>query len=183
MMQPVWVWLLAVTAYLLSRLAEYRIHRANYRQLSRAGAEELIPKTMQNYYRLTLLCIPLSLIEYVLFSAPVFWEMLILGLLLLSMGLTLRFWAIQTLGPFWSMRCLFIAGAPRVGKGPYRFLKNPEYVSRVMDGVGIGLLLGARWAIAAYLLLICYHSYKIALVERRQLRELTFQARSSQASY
>ncbi len=39
----------------------------------------------------------------------------------------LRLWIITTLGPYWTTRVLTVADAPRVRRGPYRWLDHPNY--------------------------------------------------------
>lgn len=39
----------------------------------------------------------------------------------------LRLWTIAALGPYWSTRVLTIPGAPLVRRGPYRWLRHPNY--------------------------------------------------------
>ncbi|HJW41115.1 MAG TPA: isoprenylcysteine carboxylmethyltransferase family protein [Rhizomicrobium sp.] len=39
-----------------------------------------------------------------------------------------RVWVIATLGPYWTTRIITIGGAPLVRKGPYRFVRHPNYL-------------------------------------------------------
>jgi methyltransferase len=39
-----------------------------------------------------------------------------------------RVWVIATLGPYWTTRIITIDGAPLVRKGPYRFVRHPNYL-------------------------------------------------------
>ncbi len=39
----------------------------------------------------------------------------------------LRVWVIATLGERWTTRIIVLPGAPRVRKGPFRFLSHPNY--------------------------------------------------------
>lgn len=38
-----------------------------------------------------------------------------------------RIWVIVSLGPFWTTRIITLPGAPHVRRGPYRFLRHPNY--------------------------------------------------------
>jgi methyltransferase len=55
----------------------------------------------------------------------------------------LKYWAIASLGHFWSFRVLVLPGAPLVTTGPYRWLRHPNYVGVAGEIVGIALL---AWA-------------------------------------
>ena len=49
-----------------------------------------------------------------------------LGLfLLLQLG---RLWVVASLGPYWTTRVITIPGEPLVRRGPYRFLRHPNYL-------------------------------------------------------
>lgn len=52
----------------------------------------------------------------------------------------LRWWCITTLGDAWNTRVIVVAGAGRVGSGPYRFLSHPNYVAVVAEIVALPLV-------------------------------------------
>ncbi len=56
-------------------------------------------------------------------NAPPVWGWL--GLYLALQGA--RYWAMSSLGPSWTTRIITLPGAPLVRKGPYRFLRHPNY--------------------------------------------------------
>ncbi len=60
----------------------------------------------------------------------------------------LRYWAIATLGRYWNIRVIVVPGAPAVTRGPYRWLRHPNYLAVVAEGIGIPLVHGA-WLTAA----------------------------------
>jgi methyltransferase len=60
----------------------------------------------------------------------------------------LRLWIIHSLGPFWTTRLITLPGAPLVRRGPYRFLRHPNYVVVVAEIAVLPLVFGA-WRIAA----------------------------------
>jgi methyltransferase len=169
---PVLIWLIALIGYTLSRFGEWRIHRFNYQYLREIGAEELIPGRMRHYYSMVFLLLPVAVGEHLLLRQPIWKEMIIGGLFLVAGGLALRLWAIRSLGRLWSMRCLGLTGAPVVRRGPYFYFENPEYASRVMDGLGLFLIIGARWTGLLYLIWSIILLLRIVSIEERQLREL-----------
>lgn len=57
----------------------------------------------------------------------------------------LKWWAILSLGPCWTFRVIIVPGAPLVRRGPYRWLRHPNYVGVVGELVGAALLAGAWW--------------------------------------
>ena len=54
----------------------------------------------------------------------------------------LRVWVIATLGPFWTTRVLSVAGEPLVRRGPYRFLRHPNYLIVMAEIAMLPLVFG-----------------------------------------
>ena len=59
----------------------------------------------------------------------------------------LRYWAIWALGERWNSRIIVVPGAPPVTRGPYRFLRHPNYVAVVLELLCVPLIHGA-WVTA-----------------------------------
>jgi methyltransferase len=49
-------------------------------------------------------------------------------LLLYAFLQALRIWVISTLGPYWTTRIISLPGEPLVRRGPYRFVRHPNYL-------------------------------------------------------
>ena len=54
----------------------------------------------------------------------------------------LRVWVLATLGPYWTTRIISLPGAPLVKRGPYRFVRHPNYL--VVAGEIAGPAAGVR---------------------------------------
>ena len=52
----------------------------------------------------------------------------------------LRWWCIATLGPRWNTRVVVVPGLPLVTSGPYRWLRHPNYVAVVAEGIAFPLV-------------------------------------------
>jgi methyltransferase len=59
-----------------------------------------------------------------------------------------RLWILWSLGPFWTTRIITLPEAPLVRRGPYRFLRHPNYLVVVLEIAVLPLVFGA-WMIAA----------------------------------
>lgn len=59
----------------------------------------------------------------------------------------LRWWCIATLGRRWNTRVIVVPGLPPVASGPYRWLRHPNYVAVVVEGVALPLV-HAAWVTA-----------------------------------
>jgi methyltransferase len=55
----------------------------------------------------------------------------------------LKWWAILSLGPFWTFRVIVVPGAQLVASGPYRWLRHPNYVGVMGELAGVALMTGA----------------------------------------
>ncbi|QTE27878.1 isoprenylcysteine carboxyl methyltransferase family protein [Pengzhenrongella sicca] len=52
----------------------------------------------------------------------------------------LRWWCIATLGPRWNTRVIVVPGLALVDRGPYRWLRHPNYVAVVVEGIALPLV-------------------------------------------
>lgn len=136
-----------LAAVVLERLAELVVSRRHARSLlSRGGIE----RGARHYPPMVALHVGLlagAAIEPALLGrAFVPW----LGYPMAALALaaqTVRWWAIATLGERWSTRVIVLPGAPRVAKGPYRWLRHPNYVAVVVEGFALPLVFSA-WVTA-----------------------------------
>jgi methyltransferase len=53
---------------------------------------------------------------------------------------SLRWWCIVVLGPRWNTRVIVVPGLPLVDRGPYRWLRHPNYVAVVLEGIALPLV-------------------------------------------
>lgn len=64
------------------------------------------------------------------------WPML--GLLVAAHAL--RWWCIASLGRRWTTRVVVLPGEPLVTRGPYRWLRHPNYVAVALEGLALPLV-------------------------------------------
>ena len=70
-------------------------------------------------------------------------EWFIAGLALFNVAKVLKWWAIVTLGPFWTFRVIVVPGSSSVETGPYRIMRHPNYVAVVGEIVGVAMMMRA----------------------------------------
>ncbi len=68
-------------------------------------------------------------------------SLLFLGLALGAQGL--RWWAIAALGWRWNVRVIVTPGEPPVRRGPYRFVRHPNYIAVIVEMLAVPLVHGA----------------------------------------
>jgi methyltransferase len=138
-MSGVLIILLLVAA---QRLAELAYAQRNTRRLLTEGAVEIAP----GHYPLFILLHGSWLVAMLLLvpsGAPINVPLLVLFVVLQLM----RVWVVGTLGRFWTTRIITLPGAPLVARGPYRFVRHPNYLVVIGEIAVLPLVFGA-WRIA-----------------------------------
>jgi len=133
------IWAQAVLAYVvIQRLAELAYANANTRRLLAEGGREYGAK----HYPLFIVLHTGWLISIALFAAPTTRpDLLLLNAFIASQ--TFRFWTLASIGRWWTTRIISAPHFPKVKRGPYRFIKHPNYALVVVEIALLPLLLGA----------------------------------------
>ena len=151
-------------------LVEARRASANERgQRARGGIEPA-----GDVYRLMRVAHPgaflLMLIEGALRASPSF-TVVLLGALLFVAAKLLKWWAILSLGAFWTFRVIVVPGARLVVAGPYRWLRHPNYVGVIGELAGVALMTGAWLSGVAGIATFGWLLVRRLAVEEEALRE------------
>ena len=114
-----------VVFLILLRLGELLLARSNERWLLRHGAVEYGKEHYPYIVVMHILFFVSLITEYVLTSTGYYSiPLLILYFVLLAF----KVWVISSLGKFWNTKIFHITGYPLVKRGPYKFMKHPNYV-------------------------------------------------------
>ena len=107
----------------LQRLAELVLANRNTKRLKAQGAVEI---GAAHYPLIVLLHTAWLLAVLWLLPAPleISWPWLAIFVLLQAA----RIWVIASLGPYWTTRIISVPGAALVRRGPYRFVRHPNYL-------------------------------------------------------
>ena len=65
----------------------------------------------------------------------------------------LRVWVLATLGPYWTTRIIALPDAPLVKRGPYRFVRHPNYIVVACEIAVLPLVFGELWVAIVFSLL------------------------------
>jgi methyltransferase len=124
----------------VERIAELVVSTRNARwSLARGGVEfgrRHFPPMVALHTGLLLACLAEVWFGGRPFLPWLGWPMLVL--VLSSQGL--RWWCIRVLGPRWNTRVIIVKDLPLVARGPYRWLKHPNYVAVVVEGFALPLV-------------------------------------------
>ena len=154
-----------VTAYLVllaavavERVVELRISRRNAAWAFAHGGVEV----GQRHFRVMSVLHTLFLISCAL-EAFALRRPFIIELALPMFGLViaaqaLRYWAIGSLGRHWNVRVIVVPDTNVVTSGPYRYLRHPNYLAVILEGIALPLLhtcwLTALWFSIANIVLL-----------------------------
>jgi len=97
--------------------------------------------------------------------------MLLAGAALFLAAKALKWWAILSLGPFWTFRVIVVPGARLVAAGPYRWVRHPNYVGVIGELAGAALMIGSPVTGVAGIATFGWLIVRRIAVEERALQE------------
>jgi methyltransferase len=169
---PVFVSSVVVLVVFAIMLGELRVSQRNERVLRASGAieppEDVYP-TMRWSYPAAFVVMAL---EGAIFG-PSPGKATVAGALLMVASKALKYWAIASLGGLWSFRVLVVPGTSLVTHGPYAVVRHPNYIAVIGELVSMALLVGARVAGPAAILLFSLVLWRRIQVENEALRHFT----------
>ena len=124
----------------LQRLGELRLSARNIRRaLGRGGvmADGDAYAPMVALHAAALVAAPL---EVWLFDRPWLPWLGVPMLCLLSAAQAARWWVMATLGSRWTTRVIYVPGDRLITRGPYRFLRHPNYLVVAVELVALPLV-------------------------------------------
>lgn len=158
--------------FLLERGVELALARRNRRILLARGGREFHPES----YRPLVAMHALFFVSLIAESWP--WQIpldpltfLCLGGLVLTQAL--RYWCIVTLGVFWNTRIIVLPGAAAVRRGPYRFLRHPNYLAVTLEIAALPLLARAPFTLFIFSVLNLIVLRRRIALEEEALRVCT----------
>jgi len=142
-----WLWLIVV-AVSLQRLGELVLARRNTKRLLAQGGRE----HGAGHYPAIVLLHTAWLVALVLFIPPDTPPDLI-WLAILVLLQVARIWVIASLGGRWTTRIIVMPQAPLVARGPYRWMRHPNYVVVAAEIIALPMVFGAFWIAIVFTLL------------------------------
>lgn len=158
---------------IIQRLGELQLAKKNERWMKARGAKEV---GQDHYKYIVWLHISFLLavgIETTLrgFSLSMIW-MVMLGIFVLAQ--ILRIWTIRSLGRFWNTKIIVLPEANVVQKGPYRFMKHPNYVIVALEIMSLPLIFSSYITAAVFTLLNALLLLKVRIpIEEKALKDVT----------
>ncbi|WP_078380246.1 isoprenylcysteine carboxyl methyltransferase family protein [Sutcliffiella halmapala] len=112
---------------IFQRLGELSIAKNNERWMKENGALEFGENHYGYMVFMHIAFLVCFLLEVLVFAKTIhpLWPVIVI-LFMVTQGL--RIWAITSLGRYWNTKILVVPSATIVRKGPYRFLRHPNYL-------------------------------------------------------
>jgi methyltransferase len=151
---------------ILQRLAELVIAKRNAREMFLKGAVEY-DSWQYKYIVIMHTCFFISLVLEKIFLNRGLNQYWWIFFSLFLAAQILRYWAIASLGTFWNTRIIILPGSSLVKKGPYRFLKHPNYAAVITELAAIPLIFSCYITAAVFTILNFF-----ALKHRIKIEEL-----------
>ncbi|WP_207634127.1 isoprenylcysteine carboxyl methyltransferase family protein [Halalkalibacter urbisdiaboli] len=131
-----------LTIVMIQRLVELKIANRNAKWIKGQGGYEVGREHYKYIVGIHLLFFISLLTEiYVMKLSLSLWSLVPLFVFLLAqIG---RVWALASLGKYWNTRIMILPGAKVVAKGPYRYMKHPNYVIVATEIVALPLMFQA----------------------------------------
>lgn len=168
----VWLYVALVAVVVVARFVELGVAKRHLAWARERGGVESgaghYPVMVALHTALIIGCV----VEVVVLDRPFVpwlgWPMLAL----LVAAHALRWWCIRTLGPQWNTRVVVVPGMPLVTGGPYRWMRHPNYVAVVLEGIALPLVHSAWITAVAFTVLNLVLLLGVRIpVEERALRE------------
>jgi methyltransferase len=137
---------------ILQRIGELWIAKRNERWMKERGGKEF----GQSHYKYIVLVHSLFFVS-LLFEglwkktrlSPI-WPFLAVLFFIVQV---LRIWTIRSLGRFWNTKIIVLPNSRPISKGPYRFMRHPNYIIVITEILLIPLLFQAYWTACIFTIL------------------------------
>ncbi len=124
----------------VQRLFELRLSRRNAAAIRAQGGVEVGAGHMPWMATMHAAWLAAMLAEVFLLGRPFVPWLAALGLASLCLGQALRYAAIRTLGPRWTVNIMILPGAPPVASGLYRRIRHPNYLGVILEIAAVPLI-------------------------------------------
>lgn len=157
---------------ILQRLLELVIAKRNEKNMRAKGAYEV----GASHYPLMILLhvsffasLLIEVFFYKLTPSPLFFLFLVMFLSVQG----LRIWCLTSLGSFWNTKIIILPGATVVSKGPYKYLRHPNYLVVSIEITLLPLMFQAYFTAICFTILNAIMLSIRIPTEERALKEAT----------
>lgn len=159
---------------ILQRVAELVLARRNEKTLKSQGAIEFDKDgygaiaAMHIAFFISLICEKIFLHR----TLNTYWPLFVT---LFVAAQVLRYWAIRSLGVHWNTKVLVIPGKKLVTKGPYKYIRHPNYIAVITEIAAIPLIFSCYITATVFSLLNLILLRRRIMIEESALRKASTQ--------
>lgn len=166
------LFLIIISIVIIQRLIELFVAKRNEKWMLSQGAFEAGAKHYPVMVSMHIAFFVSLLLEVTVFVRPLspIW---LFFLIIFILAQAFRVWCLYSLGKFWNTKIIILPGANVIQKGPYRFMRHPNYVIVAIELLVLPLLFSAYFTAVIFTLLnIGMLSVRIP-AEEKALNEVT----------
>ena len=113
-----------------------------------------------------------SVAEYFLIPRKINLWISVIGMVVVGLRIWLKWWAMLTLGEYWSVHIEIRESHKLIKDGPYRYLRHPAYFSNLIEYLGVTLIANAYYTLIGVLLIyVPLNLVRLHLEERELIRK------------
>ena len=162
------VFFVFISYVILLRIGELFLSKRNEKWLLQNGAVEYGKKHYPFIVALHILFIISLIIEY---STQQTSSYSLFFIILYFLILVFKAWVVLSLGKFWNTKIFHISNLPLVKKGPYRYIKHPNYMIVIAEIAVIPLAFHLYFTAITFTILNAMMLFVRIKEENRALRE------------
>jgi protein-S-isoprenylcysteine O-methyltransferase len=98
---------------------------------------------------------------------------LTIGILIICMGLTVRWWAINILGKYFRIFVIVQAHQKIIKVGPYKYIRHPSYTGSLLIFFGLGISLG-NWIGLVVMIVLPFIMYFSRVIKEERVLLTSF---------
>lgn len=92
-----------------------------------------------------------SIVEYLVMPKKINFTVTTIGFFMINLRFFIKYWSFKSLGEYWSPHIQIKNDHQLIKKGPYRFLRHPVYLSRIINVIGIPLITNSYYTLFGFL--------------------------------
>ncbi|MFS0751615.1 isoprenylcysteine carboxyl methyltransferase family protein [Oceanobacillus sp. 1P07AA] len=130
---------------ILQRITELIIAKRNEKWMLAKGGIEIEPQQHKWFIVVHSLFFLSIFIEIVITKSTAVPTLFTLWFSLFILTQFLRIWSISSLGKHWNTKIIILPGSTLVKRGPYKYIKHPNYIIVGIELFVIPMMFGAYW--------------------------------------
>lgn len=166
------LFVIVISIVILQRLIELLVARRNEKWMKSQGAFEAGSTHYPFMVGMHILFFISLILEVLFFQRQLssIWPVL---LTIFLMTQILRIWCLASLGRFWNTKIIVLPNAQVVRKGPYKWIRHPNYIIVATELLVLPLLFNAFFTAVLFTLLNCWMMTVRIPTEEKALKEAT----------